>query len=206
MLNEVQATPQAHEDPSVIYGLLPAIRDQFVLPEGTPELVERLAVHRLSLAFRCLVNLGVRGTETVRMRLQEAGCHKVVQQMLEKWMIGKGFFEDAQYPSELAHGPPVQATSIHRWDEMFITLPDDNIEVWGASDWVDGGIDFLSTSDTIQEIPENMYFHDEDASRENQEEYIVLSLMLLAYLSKYPHIRQAFYSQEGPVGAQPASQ
>ena len=45
---------------------------------------------RHSLAFQCVVNIGVRGSENVRTRLVQSGALDVVAQIMEVWLQGKG--------------------------------------------------------------------------------------------------------------------
>ncbi|KAJ9102953.1 hypothetical protein QFC19_004509 [Naganishia cerealis] len=74
-----------------------------------------------SLAFQCVVNIGVRGSETIRTRLVQSGALNVVAQIMEVWLQQKGVWI---YPGPLgsqisveraiAAGvlPPVQDGSI----------------------------------------------------------------------------------------------
>ncbi|KAJ9127818.1 hypothetical protein QFC24_000102 [Naganishia onofrii] len=43
-----------------------------------------------SLAFQCVVNIGVRGSETIRTRLVQSGALNVVAQIMEVWLQQKG--------------------------------------------------------------------------------------------------------------------
>ncbi|KAG7530266.1 hypothetical protein FFLO_05151 [Filobasidium floriforme] len=45
---------------------------------------------RHSLAFQCVVNIGVRGSEMVRTRVVQSGALDVVAQIMEVWLQGKG--------------------------------------------------------------------------------------------------------------------
>jgi hypothetical protein len=45
---------------------------------------------RHSLAFQCVVNIGVRGTEAIRTRVVQAGALDLVAQILETWLKEKG--------------------------------------------------------------------------------------------------------------------
>ena len=45
---------------------------------------------RHSLAFQCVVNIGVRGSEMVRTRVVQSGALDVVGQIMEVWLKGKG--------------------------------------------------------------------------------------------------------------------
>ena len=52
---------------------------------------DRDAAQRFSLAFQSIVNVGVRGSESIRSRVVEAGTLEVVSTILEAWLVGKGF-------------------------------------------------------------------------------------------------------------------
>lgn len=45
---------------------------------------------RHSLAFQCVVNIGVRGSEMVRTRVVQSGALDIVAQIMEVWLKGKG--------------------------------------------------------------------------------------------------------------------
>ena len=49
--------------------------------------VDRQIFLRHSLAFQCVVNIGVRGSETIRTRVVQAGALDLVAQILETWLI-----------------------------------------------------------------------------------------------------------------------
>ena len=44
------------------------------------------AAYHFSLAFQCVVNIGVRGSESIRSRLVQAGTLEVVECILEVWL------------------------------------------------------------------------------------------------------------------------
>ncbi|KAG8820867.1 hypothetical protein FRC17_009995, partial [Serendipita sp. 399] len=52
---------------------------------------DRDAAQRFSLAFQCIVNVGVRGSEAIRSRVVQAGTLEVVASILEAWLVSKGF-------------------------------------------------------------------------------------------------------------------
>lgn len=54
--------------------------------------LEQQIALRHSLAFQCVVNIGVRGTEAIRTRVVQAGTLDLVAQMLESWLIAKGVY------------------------------------------------------------------------------------------------------------------
>lgn len=52
--------------------------------------VDRAISLRHSLAFQCVVNIGVRGNETIRTRVVQAGALDIVAQILESWLKKNG--------------------------------------------------------------------------------------------------------------------
>ncbi|ORY35734.1 hypothetical protein BCR39DRAFT_460837 [Naematelia encephala] len=52
--------------------------------------VDRQISLRHSLAFQCVVNIGVRGSEAIRTRVVQAGALDLVAQILESWLKQKG--------------------------------------------------------------------------------------------------------------------
>ncbi|KAG8847973.1 hypothetical protein FRC20_002656 [Serendipita sp. 405] len=58
-------------------------------PDSRP--FDRDAAQRFSLAFQCIVNVGVRGSEAIRSRVVQAGTLEVVASILEAWLVSKGF-------------------------------------------------------------------------------------------------------------------
>lgn len=74
-----------------------------------------------SLAFQCVVNVGVRGSETIRTRLVQSGALNVVAQIMEVWLQQKGVWiypgplgSQASVERAIAAGilPPVQDGSV----------------------------------------------------------------------------------------------
>ncbi|KAG8853996.1 hypothetical protein FRB96_007859 [Tulasnella sp. 330] len=70
---------------------------------------DRFAAFRFSLAFQCVVNIGVRGSETVRARVVQAGMLDVVSSVLECWLVSKGF---AVCPSPTGSGAPRESKEV----------------------------------------------------------------------------------------------
>jgi hypothetical protein len=52
--------------------------------------VDRQIALRHSLAFQCVVNIGVRGSEQIRTRVVQAGALDLVSQILETWLKQRG--------------------------------------------------------------------------------------------------------------------
>lgn len=74
-----------------------------------------------SLAFQCVVNIGVRGSETIRTRLVQSGALNVVAQIMEVWLQQKGVWiypgplgSQVSVERAIAAGvlPPVQDGSV----------------------------------------------------------------------------------------------
>ncbi|KAI9488041.1 hypothetical protein BDB00DRAFT_964299 [Zychaea mexicana] len=120
-----------------------------------------------SLAFQCVVNIGVRGTEQIRTRVVEAGMITIVLKVLQNFLRAL----------EAAQSPVVRRS----------TFPYVKISAEQRRRNRRGG----ATQQHHQHQREqegslvNMFYREED---------ILMSLQLLAYLSKYPHIRQLFYT------------
>ncbi|KAF8498409.1 hypothetical protein JB92DRAFT_2744621 [Gautieria morchelliformis] len=83
----------------------PRIREILTMDGGLERLrpFDRAAAYRFSLAFQCVVNVGVRGSEPIRARVVQAGTLDVVGCVLEAWLASKGF---AVAPSASASGMP----------------------------------------------------------------------------------------------------
>ena len=64
----------------------------------------------MSLAFQCIINIGVRGSELIRSRVVQAGTLDVVGCILESWLASKGF---AVGPSPSATGMPRETRKRH---------------------------------------------------------------------------------------------
>ncbi|KAH6912312.1 hypothetical protein BKA70DRAFT_1535683 [Coprinopsis sp. MPI-PUGE-AT-0042] len=82
-------SPTPPENLGLIYGLtpLPPKSGQVLNPTS----FDKHAAYRFSLAFQCVVNRGVRGSEHIRSRAVQAGTLDVVGCVLEAWLASKGF-------------------------------------------------------------------------------------------------------------------
>ncbi|KAI0247708.1 hypothetical protein BJV78DRAFT_1243454 [Lactifluus subvellereus] len=104
MLHDFCLSPPPPENPALLYGLLPP---NYHPPKPAPTLIpktfDKHAAYRFSLAFQCIVNIGVRGSELIRSRVVQAGTLDVVGCILESWLASKGF---AVGPSSSATGMP----------------------------------------------------------------------------------------------------
>ena len=92
------------DNPALIYGLNPLFsQSPNPLLSMTSPAFDRHAAYGFSLAFQCVVNIGVRGSEPIRGRVAEAGTLDVVGRILEAWLAHKGFVVG---PSASASGIP----------------------------------------------------------------------------------------------------
>jgi hypothetical protein len=104
ILHDFCICPPPPENPSLIYGLSPPnARPPKLVPTLNPASFDKHAAYRFSLAFQCVVNIGVRGSEPIRSRVVQAGTLDVVGCILEAWLANKGF---AVGPSSSATGMP----------------------------------------------------------------------------------------------------
>ncbi|KAG6875864.1 hypothetical protein C0993_006992, partial [Termitomyces sp. T159_Od127] len=96
--------PPPPDNGAVFYGLIPPhIRPSKPVPTLNPPQFDKQAAYRFTLAFQCVVNIGVRGSEPIRTRVVQAGTLDVVGCILEAWLANKGF---AVGPSSSATGMP----------------------------------------------------------------------------------------------------
>ena len=104
ILHEFCICPAPPENPAILYGLIPPnSRPPKLAPALNPHSFDKHAAYRFSLAFQCVVNIGVRGSEPIRSRVVQAGTLDVVGCILEAWLANKGF---AVGPSSSATGMP----------------------------------------------------------------------------------------------------
>ena len=104
ILHDFCICPPPPENPALIYGLSPPnARPPRLVPTLNPHSFDKHAAYRFSLAFQCVVNIGVRGSEPIRSRVVQAGTLDVVGCILEAWLANKGF---AVGPSSSATGMP----------------------------------------------------------------------------------------------------
>ena len=92
------------ENPAILFGLSPpGISRPPPVPTLNPKNCDRHAAYRFSLAFRCVVNISVRGSEMIRAHVVQAGTLDVAGCILEAFLALKGF---AVGPSASATGAP----------------------------------------------------------------------------------------------------
>ncbi|KAI9343791.1 hypothetical protein BD770DRAFT_397850 [Pilaira anomala] len=201
----------------------PRIREILAADGGLERLVKILAscqgtdkhsLWKWSLAFQCVVNVGVRGTENIRSRVVEAGAVHVVLAILENFM---GALDRAKIERDQERDTATINTtepSIHTtMNPTALTLPTMPTEYYVKEQQP---MDMNNFS-LLFVIPKRRTFIKRTIKQKNKqytsslstiallnnlstdailhrEEDILLSLQLLAYLSKYPQIREAFHS------------
>ncbi|KAI8995708.1 hypothetical protein BD414DRAFT_480355 [Trametes punicea] len=92
ILHDFCISPPPPENPAIFYGLSPpGSHPPKPVPTLLPKTWDKHAAYRFSLAFQCIVNIGVRGSESIRSRVVQAGTLEVVGCILEAWLASKGF-------------------------------------------------------------------------------------------------------------------
>lgn len=95
MLHAFILTPPLPESSSIIFGLAQTTTTRAQTTSSNKDIIpahfDKPAAHRFSLAFQCLVNIGVRGSEPIRSRVVQAGTLDVVGCILEAWLVQRGF-------------------------------------------------------------------------------------------------------------------
>ncbi|KAI1786604.1 hypothetical protein LXA43DRAFT_1064977 [Ganoderma leucocontextum] len=104
ILHDFCISPPPPENPAIFYGLAsPGSHPPNAVPTLLPKSYDKHAAYRFSLAFQCIVNIGVRGSEPIRSRVVQAGTLEVVGCILEAWLTSKGF---PVGPTVAANGMP----------------------------------------------------------------------------------------------------
>ena len=92
ILHDFCISPPPPENPAIFYGLAPpGSHPNKPVPTLPPKSYDKHAAYRFSLAFQCIVNIGVRGSEPIRSRVVQAGTLEVVGCILEAWLASRGF-------------------------------------------------------------------------------------------------------------------
>ncbi|CDH59898.1 related to protein [Lichtheimia corymbifera JMRC:FSU:9682] len=230
----------------------PRIREILAADGGLERLVKILATcqhtdrHSLwkwSLAFQCVVNVGVRGTEAIRSRVVETGAVQVVLSILENFLHA---LEQARNESEQERNnqqqqqqqqqqsippssnvsltatlPPTQSRSTPIITSSTITSPSPRslfspTALNNSNNEEESSLSSISIERPFASPPRRRTFLTRSPKQKfkpadpslssipmlnnlssdavlHREEDILLSLQLLAYLSKYPHIRESFH-------------
>ncbi|KAF8649261.1 hypothetical protein AX16_005914 [Volvariella volvacea WC 439] len=112
ILHDFCMCPPPPENPTLLYGLGPPnSRPPKLTPQLNPHTFDKHAAYRFSLAFQCVVNIGVRGSEKIRSRVVQAGTLDVVGCILEAWLASKGF---AVGPNSSATGLPRESREMRQ--------------------------------------------------------------------------------------------
>lgn len=231
----------------------PRIREILAADGGLERLVKILATcqhtdkHSLwkwSLAFQCVVNVGVRGTETIRSRVVEAGAVHVVLAILENFMnaldqakIEKDQERKQQQTNHHLHTTTANTTALSLPTMPILPQYNTTTTTTTTSIKIEDEVEqdlgeqkeqqkqlqhthphfIFSPSSFLFTFPKRKTFISRRSKPKSKpytaslssipllnnlstdailhrEEDILLSLQLLAYLSKYPQIRQAFHS------------
>ncbi|KAI8050537.1 hypothetical protein BDF22DRAFT_622198 [Syncephalis plumigaleata] len=132
---------------------------------------DRRSAWRWILAYHCLVNVGVRGSEQIRARVERSGGVRIIIHVLESYLKT---LESVRMAREPAARNQVDPTSL---SASTSSAHDINANPFGHSTRHTSS----SAADTLDEPP----FREED---------ILLALQLLAYLSKHPSIRDRLHA------------
>ncbi|KAI8884599.1 hypothetical protein K501DRAFT_247522 [Backusella circina FSU 941] len=202
----------------------PRIREILAADGGLERLVKILAscqhtdkhsLWKWSLAFQCVVNVGVRGTEAIRSRVVEAGAVHVVLAILENFLLAldqSKTEKDTQQQQQQQHSERKQHTAL----SLPTVAATSNLFSPSSSSTASPPLPKLNSTFNPFVIPQRHTFMKRTLPQKatpstsslynipllknlstdavlRREEDILLSLQLLAYLSKYPPIRQAFH-------------
>ncbi|KAI7831601.1 hypothetical protein BC939DRAFT_517693, partial [Gamsiella multidivaricata] len=163
-------------------GSTPTIREFITKDGGLERLVTILKNTKVNdkknglkwtLAFQCVVNIGVRGTEHIRKRVVQAGMIPVIVNVLESFFtVLKSVSDENERKRLLWRVEAAQQNSqpmpqAHAIEGNARSIPMENGEA----------------------RPQHQFFYREDD--------ILHSLQLLAYLSKYPSLRSSFHTDSG---------
>ncbi|KAI7863640.1 hypothetical protein BDF14DRAFT_1841781 [Spinellus fusiger] len=198
----------------------PRIREILATDGGLERLVKILAtcqhtdrrsLWKWSLAFQCVVNVGVRGTETIRTRVVNAGTIHVVLAILENFMeaLEKAKVEKDQHhqhhqPADqpIATALTLSSMPLHPSQsrstpiphaQTLLTTPTDTVPfTTSRRTFLTRTVNSKPKPPTVSFIP--LLTHLTPDAVLHREEDVLLSLQLLAYLSKYPQLRQALHT------------
>ena len=104
ILRDFCTSPPLPENLTIFYSLQPpGTHPKPLEPTLLPKSYDKHAAYWFPLAFQCIINIGVRGSEPIRSRVVQAGTLEVVGCILEAWLASKGF---PVGPSVAANGQP----------------------------------------------------------------------------------------------------
>lgn len=168
---------------------------------ATCQNTDKITLWKWSLAFQCIVNVGVRGTEAIRSRVVEAGAVDIILAILENFTSAldqaksEKDQQQQQQQQQTALCLPIMPTSnINEAVIMTTATTTNSFLIPKRHTFLKRSVRqkqkqytvSLSAIPLLKNLSTDAILH--------REEDILLSLQLLAYLSKYPSIRQAFHS------------
>ncbi|GAA5795981.1 hypothetical protein HPULCUR_001346 [Helicostylum pulchrum] len=191
----------------------PRIREILCLDGGLERLVrilfhtsnrsDRLTLWKWTLAFQSIVNVGVRGTEHIRTKVVDAGIIPFVLTVLGNFLKSFEIINDSTAPSstsatasttELLDNSTTKPTTTTTTTTTTLSNHSSHTKLLRRSTFPYVKIDPVQRcykrihkdrQDTKYPEMENVFHREED---------VLLCLQLLAYLSKYPHIRDLFHT------------
>ncbi|KAG2171672.1 hypothetical protein INT43_008052 [Umbelopsis isabellina] len=183
----------------------PRIREILVLDGGLERLVhilktcqrtDKRSTWKWSLAFQCVVNVGVRGNEQIRTSVVEAEMIPVVMHLLGNFLktldqLGSDKNAYASptsgYHAILESMPSALEKSPFAHDDV---LPPASTPARRRTIFRPTASSSFTPSPQSNSTPQPP-----DIKTFQREEDVLLSLQLLAYLSKYPHLRKTLHSK-----------
>ncbi|CAJ0907014.1 12321_t:CDS:2 [Entrophospora sp. SA101] len=201
----------------------PRIREILTMDGGLERLIRILKTTKVNdkrsgwkwtMAFQCVANVGVRGSETIRTRVVDAGMVPVIITVLDNFLkalnhvrlekehhhhqqqmlaAAQLLTQNTQMIQSPAPSIPMTTTSTTTTYVGNLENNDDarsDVASWGSvGDNDESSTITAGTSNATLSPKIDVLYREED---------ILLSLQLLAYLSKYPHIRTIFHSAYPP--------
>ncbi|KAL0075458.1 hypothetical protein J3Q64DRAFT_1667063, partial [Phycomyces blakesleeanus] len=193
----------------------PRIREILVLDNGLERLIRILSpstqsldprsLWKWTLAFQCVINVGVRGTEHIRTRVVEAGMIPIVMNVLDSFLkaheLVRQDTERIQRKKRILSSinpssPPRRSNRTSRENPRSqAQRGDSRVQSDGSNN--------TSASSNINNNNNNNNNNNSSSNGLNggnpngvspHEEDIVMALQLLAYLTKYSHIRDSFHT------------
>nr|CAG8515450.1 24_t:CDS:2 [Entrophospora candida] len=213
----------------------PRIREILTMDGGLERLIRILKTTKVNdkrsgwkwtMAFQCVANVGVRGSETIRTRVVDAGMVPVIITVLDNFLKA---LNHVRLEKEHHHHQQqmLAAAQLLTQNTQMIQSPAPSIPMTTTSTTTTyvGNLEnnaITSTNRFLPNVTTTYEIRSSDDARSDvaswgsvgdndesstitaeidvlyREEDILLSLQLLAYLSKYPHIRTIFHSAYPP--------
>ncbi|RUS16068.1 hypothetical protein BC937DRAFT_91637 [Endogone sp. FLAS-F59071] len=172
----------------------------------TPPTSDRRSGWKWALAFQCVVNVGVRGSEQIRTRVVEAGMVPVIITVLDNFLKA---LEEVKQEKEREQQQRLVLQQQQQQQQNMTTptttvvppsplsrSPSGSNTPIASRSAPTAGITTTTTTTTPPFAPTTS-----NAALDailHKEEDILLSLQLLAYLSKYPQLRTTFHTAYPP--------